>query len=68
MQKGMYRIWQIFDPFRALIGLAAALTFLALLIHMLLLSTPRFNWIEGGGSGAKAAVSQVAPAAPGPTQ
>ena len=43
----MWRIWQLFDPRRALIGLAVFLLTLALLIHFILLSTDRFNWIEG---------------------
>lgn len=43
----MWRIWLIFDPRRAMIGLAVFLLVLALLIHFILLSTDRFNWIEG---------------------
>lgn len=43
----MWRIWMMFDPRRALIGLATFLAVLAFFIHFLLLSTDRFNWIEG---------------------
>jgi light-harvesting complex 1 alpha chain len=43
----MYKIWLLFDPRRALVGLAGFLLALALLIHFILLSTDRFNWIEG---------------------
>ena len=43
----MYRIWLLFDPRRVLIGLFLFLFTLALLIHFILLSTDRFNWIEG---------------------
>jgi light-harvesting complex 1 alpha chain len=43
----MWRIWLLFDPRRAMIGLAVFLLALALLIHFILLSTDRFNWIEG---------------------
>jgi light-harvesting complex 1 alpha chain len=43
----MWRIWLLFDPRRALVGLAIFLLTLALLIHFILLSTNRFNWIEG---------------------
>jgi light-harvesting complex 1 alpha chain len=43
----MWRIWLLFDPRRVLVGLFAFLFVLALLIHFILLSTPRFNWIEG---------------------
>jgi len=40
---------------------------LALLIHMILLSTDRYNWLETSATPAGAAVSQAAPDAPGPT-
>jgi light-harvesting complex 1 alpha chain len=43
----MWRIWQFFDPRRTLIALFTFLFVLALLIHFILLSTNRFNWIEG---------------------
>jgi light-harvesting complex 1 alpha chain len=43
----MWRIWLLFDPRRVLVALFAFLFTLALLIHFILLSTPRFNWIEG---------------------
>jgi light-harvesting complex 1 alpha chain len=43
----MHKIWQIFDPRRTLVALFAFLFVLALLIHFILLSTDRFNWLEG---------------------
>ena len=43
----MWRIWLLFDPRRALIGLAGFLFTLAIVIHFIVLSTDRFNWIEG---------------------
>jgi light-harvesting complex 1 alpha chain len=43
----MWRIWLLFDPRRALVALFVFLFTLALLIHFILLSTSRFNWIEG---------------------
>jgi light-harvesting complex 1 alpha chain len=46
----MYRIWLLFDPRRALVALFAFLFTLALLIHFILLSTPRFDWIGGGAA------------------
>ena len=49
----MWRIWLIFDPRRALVGMAVFLLVLALLIHFILLSTDRFNWIEGPSSAAQ---------------
>lgn len=41
----MWRVWLLFDPRRALIGLFTFLLVLALLIHFILLSTARFNWL-----------------------
>jgi light-harvesting complex 1 alpha chain len=43
----MWRMWLLFDPRRTLIALATFLFALAVLIHFILLSTDRFNWIEG---------------------
>ena len=54
----MWKIWLIFDPRRALIGNAIFLLTLALLIHFILLSTDRFNWIEGPSAGGMASVEQ----------
>lgn len=53
----MWRIWLIFDPRRVLVGLFVFLFTLALLIHFILLSTSRFNWIEGPTVKKAAAVS-----------
>lgn len=54
----MWRIWLLFDPRRVLVALSVFLFTLALLIHFILLSTNRFNWIEGPHTGAAA---QMAP-------
>ena len=43
----MWKIWLLFDPRRTLVALATFLFSLAVLIHFILLSTDRFNWIEG---------------------
>ena len=43
----MWRLWLLFDPRRALVVLFTFLFVLALLIHFILLSTDRFNWLEG---------------------
>jgi light-harvesting complex 1 alpha chain len=43
----MHKIWFLFDPRQALVGLGVFLFSLAILIHFILLSTNRFNWIEG---------------------
>lgn len=41
----MWRIWLLFDPRRILVAMAIFLFTLALLIHFILLSSPRFNWL-----------------------
>ncbi len=56
----MWRLWMIFDPRRTLVALATFLFVLALLIHFILLSTDRFNWLEGPSGGASA-VEQMSP-------
>lgn len=43
----MWRIWLLFDPRRALVAMAGFLFTLAIVIHFIVLSTDRFNWIEG---------------------
>ncbi len=43
----MWRMWLLFDPRRTLIALFVFLFGLALVIHFILLSTSRFNWLEG---------------------
>jgi light-harvesting complex 1 alpha chain len=56
----MWRVWLLFDPRRVLVALSVFLFVLALLIHFILLSTSRFNWLEGPVRGA-GAVQQLAP-------
>lgn len=55
----MFRIWLLFDPRRVLVGLFVFLFTLAVLIHFILLSTDRFNWIEGPGARAAPAAAQL---------
>ena len=50
----MWRLWMIFDPRRTLVALFIFLFVLALLIHFILLSTDRFNWLEGPKKSASA--------------
>ncbi len=63
----MWRIWLLFDPRRVLVALSVFLLVLALLIHFILLSTSRFNWIEGPDAkhtaAATAMLTAPAPAA-----
>jgi light-harvesting complex 1 alpha chain len=47
----------IFDPRRTLIALFTFLFTLAVVIHFILLSTDRFNWLEGPSK--RSAVSQM---------
>jgi light-harvesting complex 1 alpha chain len=55
----MWRIWLLFDPRRVLIALFTFLFVLALVIHFILLSTDRFNWIGGPAAAPKAAMTQT---------
>ncbi len=54
----MWRVWKLFDPRRALVALFVFLFVLALVIHFILLSTERFNWLEGAAT-ASVPVEQV---------
>ena len=56
----MWRMWLLFDPRRTLVALFTFLFGLALLIHFILLSTDRFNWLDGP-HGARAQASQMSP-------
>ena len=58
----MWRIWLLFDPRRALVALFVFLFVLALLIHFILLSTNRYNWLDG----ASATPATTAAAVEGP--
>jgi light-harvesting complex 1 alpha chain len=49
-------MWLLFDPRRALIALFTFLFTLALVIHFILLSTNRFNWLDGPRAGKAAEV------------
>ena len=60
----MWRVWLLFDPRRTLIALFTFLFGLALLIHFILLSTDRFNWLEGSHAKEAAAASQMSPTPP----
>ncbi len=60
----MHRIWQIFDPRRALIGLFTFLFTLALLIHFMLLSTAKYNWLDGAGKSSVTAMADMTPLPP----
>ena len=42
----MYKIWLLFDPRRVMVAMAVFLFTLAILIHFILLSTDRYNWLD----------------------
>jgi light-harvesting complex 1 alpha chain len=56
----MWRIWLLFDPRRTLVALFTFLFALALVIHFILLSTDRFNWLDGPRTGHVAAAQNSA--------
>ncbi|MDZ7813507.1 MAG: light-harvesting antenna LH1, alpha subunit [Ideonella sp.] len=60
----MWRIWLLFDPRRALVALFAFLFVLALVIHFVLLSTNKFNWLDGPNTKAVSHQSSMPAAAP----
>ena len=65
----MWKIWLLFDPRRTLVALFTFLFVLAILIHFILLSTDRYNWIGGAHSHATATQnSALPPAASAPSQ
>lgn len=50
----MWRIWRLVDPLRALVAQAIFLFGLAVMIHLILLSTSKYNWLDGPVAGKKA--------------
>jgi light-harvesting complex 1 alpha chain len=56
----MHNIWQRFDPNRLLPALAIFLFVLAILIHFILLSTDRYNWLEAPAAAPAVAASPTA--------
>jgi light-harvesting complex 1 alpha chain len=53
----MWRLWQTFNPQRILSALAIFLFTLAILIHFILLSTDRYNWLDGAAGTTTSAVA-----------
>jgi light-harvesting complex 1 alpha chain len=45
-----YKIWLIFDPRRVFVAQGVFLFLLAVMIHLVLLSTPGYNWIAEAGA------------------
>ncbi len=59
----MWRIWRLYDPLRAMVLQGIFLFALAAMIHLILLSTNKFNWLDG----AKKPVAASAQNSPRPT-
>jgi light-harvesting complex 1 alpha chain len=60
----MWRIWRLFDPLRAMVAQGVFLFALAVMIHLILLSTNKFNWLDGAKKPVAAVASQNAPLPP----
>ena len=66
----MWRIWKLYVPLRAMAIQGIFLFGLAAMIHLILLSTVRFNWLDGlsqtqykAKTGTGSATPPAAPAA-----
>lgn len=57
----MWRIWRLIDPLRALVAQAIFLFGIAVMIHLILLSTNKYNWLDGAAGGKKAVASANSP-------
>jgi len=60
----MWRIWRLYDPLRAMVVQGVFLFGLAAMIHLILLSTNKFNWLDGPRTAPAAAAAQLAPMPP----
>jgi len=57
MFKGMWIVWQWYDPKRILVMLHVFLALLAFTIHFILRSTDRYNWLESPRPAKKASLT-----------
>ncbi|MEL6876893.1 MAG: light-harvesting antenna LH1, alpha subunit [Pseudomonadota bacterium] len=55
----MWRIWHQFDVRRVLVALHVGLAVLAFSIHFILLSTDRYNWLDGPGASTSQAAAVI---------
>lgn len=67
-KNDLYKVWLIFPPRLVVPAMFAGLAIVALIIHTLLLSTDRFNWLETSANpaGGSAVVSEPAQPAKAP--
>ena len=63
----MHKVWLLFDPRRAFDALVGFLFALALLIHFILLSTDRYNWLEGKSLQKTGQIEQTIPGSQPPS-
>jgi light-harvesting complex 1 alpha chain len=56
----MWRIWRLYDPLRAMVVQGVFLFALAAMIHLILLSTSTFNWMDGPNARASQAMTTSA--------
>lgn len=59
----MWRIWRLIDPLRVLVAQAVFLFGIAVMIHLILLSTNKYNWMDGPAKKAVAAANSPMPTA-----
>jgi light-harvesting complex 1 alpha chain len=59
----MWRIWRLFDPLRTMVAQGIFLFALAAMIHLILLSTNKFNWLDGPKKAAMASANAPLPVA-----
>jgi light-harvesting complex 1 alpha chain len=62
----MWRIWRLYDPLRAMVVQGIFLFGLAAMIHLILLSTNKFNWLDGPKKGPAASAQYSPTPAPVP--
>jgi len=58
----MWRIWRLYDPLRAMVAQGVFLFGLAAMIHLILLSTDRFNRLDGKSQAQLMGASATPPA------
>jgi light-harvesting complex 1 alpha chain len=59
----MWRIWRLVDPLRALVVQGIFLFGIAVMIHLILLSTNKYNWMDGPAKKAVASSNSPMPTA-----
>jgi light-harvesting complex 1 alpha chain len=59
----MWRIWKLYDPLRAMVVQGIFLFAVAVMIHLILLSTDKYNWLDGPNAPKVAQQNAAMPAA-----